>query len=94
VENDSAQSGLVSPAQIRAARALLDLEQETLAEEANVSRQTLISIEAATRDQFDPRRQKSMDKIKLALETIHGIEFLSEESIKGEGVRLRFRVKR
>jgi DNA-binding XRE family transcriptional regulator len=94
VKNDSTQSGLVSSAQIRAARALLDLEQETLAEAANVSRQTLISIEASARDQLDPRRQKSMEKIKLTLESSYGIEFLSEGGIKGEGVRLRFKAKR
>jgi DNA-binding XRE family transcriptional regulator len=94
VKIDSARGGSVSPAQIRAARALLNLEQETLAESAGVSRQTLISIEAAARDQLDPRRQKSMEKIKLALEANYGIEFLGEAGTKGEGVRLKFKAKR
>jgi DNA-binding XRE family transcriptional regulator len=73
---------------------VVELEQETLAQDADVSRQTVISIEADARDQSDPRRQKSMEKIKLALEEIHGTEFLSEAEIRGEGVRLKFRVKR
>jgi DNA-binding XRE family transcriptional regulator len=94
VKNDSAQSGSISSAQIRAARALLNLEQETLAESAHVSRQTLISVEAAARDQLDPRRQKSMEKIKRALEENYGIEFLSEAGTKGEGVRLKYKAKR
>jgi DNA-binding XRE family transcriptional regulator len=94
VKNDSAPSGSISSAQIRAARALLNLEQETLAECADVSRQTLISIEAAARDKLDPRRQRSMEKIKRALEANYCIEFLSAAGTKGEGVRLKLKAKR
>jgi DNA-binding XRE family transcriptional regulator len=88
VKDDSLKIAIISPAQIRAARALLNIEQATLAKDAGISRQTLISIEAESRDQADPRRRKKMDAIKIALEELHGIDFLSDGS-KGEGVRLK-----
>ncbi len=91
MEIDSPKTAVISPAQIRAARALLGLEQAELASSAGVSRQTLITIEAGSREQKDPRRKKKLEAIRCALDEKYGVEFLSAEGSKGEGVRLKGR---
>jgi transcriptional regulator with XRE-family HTH domain len=75
----------VSIRQIKAARALLDWPQETLASAADVSIPTIKRLEA--RDGPLGGRTDTGDKIKAALEKA-GIEFIDENG-GGPGVRVR-----
>ena len=76
---------MVGPAQIRAARALLDINQTKLSEWASISVATLKRIESASeiRGAAD-----TLWKIQQALEAA-GIEFIPEEAGRGPGVRLK-----
>lgn len=73
---------MVTPRQIRAARALLDWSQQELADKAIVSLNALARLE---RGAVDPR-MSTMAAVEKAL-TKAGIEFISAGE-KGEGVRL------
>jgi transcriptional regulator with XRE-family HTH domain len=73
----------ISAAQCRAARALLDLTQDQLAENAQVARATIADFERNTRM---PMRQ-NMISITSALEAA-GVAFIPEN---GEGAGVRFR---
>ena len=73
----------MTPSQCRAARALLEMNQSTLAQYGGLSLSTIVDFEK-------DRRQVSVDAvkaIKAALER-EGITFI-EENGGGEGVRLR-----
>ena len=72
---------MITAAQIRAARALLDWEQTALAEKSGVSAVTISAIE---RGSSDPRAS-TLTKIQRALEAA-GIEFTNGDT---PGVRLR-----
>lgn len=72
----------MSPAQCRAARALLGLEQGQVAEAAEIARATLIDFE---KEQRFPR-SATVKAIRKALEDA-GIEFIPENG-GGVGVRL------
>jgi predicted transcriptional regulator len=76
---------MISSAQIRAARALLNVNQTRLAEWASISAATVKRIEASTeiRGAAD-----TLWKIQHALEEA-GIEFIPAEAGRGPGVRLR-----
>ena len=76
---------MIGPAQIRAARALLDVNQTTLSEWASISAATLKRIEGSSeiRGAAD-----TLWKIQKALEAA-GVEFIPEEDGKGAGVRLK-----
>jgi predicted transcriptional regulator len=76
---------MISPSQIRAARALLDISQTDLAEIASVHVATIRRLEAAAevRGAAD-----TIWKIQRALERA-GIEFIYEEGGRGPGLRLR-----
>lgn len=80
---------MLTPAQLRAARALLGMDQRTLAERAGVSLPTIQRMEASTgyvRGVVD-----SLTKVVAALERA-GVELISENSVSsggGRGVRLR-----
>lgn len=69
---------------IRAARALLRLRQDQLAELANVSRQTIVRIESLKKG----IPVDSVEKIRAALEEA-GVEFLSSTPDRGPGIALR-----
>jgi DNA-binding XRE family transcriptional regulator len=74
---------LMTPAQSRAARALLEMNQSVLAQNAGLGLSTIVDFEKE-------RRQVSEDAV-LAIEAAFeraGIEFI-EENGGGEGVRLR-----
>ncbi|MDO5370571.1 helix-turn-helix transcriptional regulator [Paracoccus sp. (in: a-proteobacteria)] len=73
----------MTPAQCRAARALLGLEQGDVAERAGIARATLIDFE---KDQRTPRAA-TIAAIQTALEDA-GVEFIADEG-EGVGVRLR-----
>jgi len=74
---------MLTPAQCRAARGLIDLSQMELAERAGVGIVTIRQLEAGT---HAPRRA-TLDVVRRALESI-GVEFI-EENGGGPGVRLR-----
>ena len=76
---------MIDAAQIRAARALLNMGQTDLARIASVHVATIRRLEAATevRGAAD-----TVWKIQKALEAA-GIEFISEEAGRGPGVRLK-----
>ena len=73
----------MSPAQCRAARALIGWEQSQLASTAKVARTTLIDFEAGARQP----RAATVAAIRAALEAA-GVEFIPENG-GGPGVRLR-----
>ena len=74
---------MVTPAQCRAARGLLDWRQLELAQLAGVGIVTIRQLEAGT---HSPRRA-TLDVVRRALETA-GVEFIDENG-GGSGVRLR-----
>ena len=73
----------LSPAQLRAARGLVDWSQDQLASVAQVGNSTVRDFEAGRR-QPHPR---SLNAIRAALEAA-GVEFIAENG-NGAGVRLR-----
>ena len=76
---------MIGAAQIKAARALLGLDQQELSKLADVGISTLKRIELASEVTGSAR---SLWKIQLALEHA-GVEFIPEEAGRGPGVRLR-----
>ena len=76
---------MISPAQCRAARGLLDWTQDDLAKAAEVGVVTIRQFEA---DKGSPRRA-TVTVIYRALETA-GVQFIPENG-GGAGVRLRVR---
>ena len=73
----------LSPAQCRAARALLDMTQPSLAEHAGLGLSTIVDFERARR----PIPSDTAQAIRRALEKL-GVEFIDENG-GGAGVRLR-----
>jgi transcriptional regulator with XRE-family HTH domain len=82
---DCQAPSMIGAAQIKAARALLGLDQRELSELADVGISTLKRIELATEVTGSAR---SLWKIERALERA-GVEFIAEEAGRGPGVRLR-----
>jgi transcriptional regulator with XRE-family HTH domain len=74
---------MISPAQCRAARGLLDWSQQILAVEAGVGVVTIRQLEGSNQQ---PRRA-TLAVVKAALERA-GVEFIDENG-GGAGVRLR-----
>ena len=74
---------MITPRQIRAARALLGWSQQQLADEAIVSLNAVTRLEKGKVDS----RTSTVSAIEKAL-TKGGVEFLAAD-VKGEGVRLR-----
>ena len=74
---------MITPAQCRAARGLIDLSQLELAERAGVGVVTIRQLEAGS---HGPRRA-TLDVVRRALEAA-GVEFIDENG-GGAGVRLR-----
>lgn len=77
----------ISPAQCRAARALLELDQAKLAGSANVSRNTVVAFEKGQR----APNPNNLQALQAALEAA-GVEFIPENG-GGAGVRLKLRSK-
>jgi len=79
---------MIGAAQVRAARALLDISQARLSKLASVSATTIKRLEAASevRGAAD-----TLWKIQSALESA-GVEFIPEDDAKGPGVRLKHRL--
>ena len=76
---------MIDAAQIRAARALLDISQAELAEWRLYSVATIKRLEAATEIRG---AAETLWKIQKALEAA-GVEFIPEEAGRGAGVRLK-----
>ena len=79
---------MLTPAQCRAARGLIDWSQTELAERAGVGVVTIRQLEAGV---HVPRRS-TLDVVRRALEAA-GVEFIAENG-GGAGVRLRKTRKR
>jgi transcriptional regulator with XRE-family HTH domain len=75
---------MITSAQSRAARGLLDWTQQDLADRAGVSIVTVRQLEAGL---IQPRRA-TLDVIRRALEA-GGVEFIDENGGGGPGVRLQ-----
>lgn len=73
----------ITPAQCRAARALIEWSQEALANSASVSRHTVKDFERGARTPYP----NNLTAIRTALE-VAGVEFIAENG-GGAGVRLR-----
>jgi DNA-binding transcriptional regulator YiaG len=73
----------ISPAQVRAARGLLDWSQSRLAAVSALPLRTLVRFEAGE----GAPRQATLSSLQLALEAA-GVEFI-EQNGGGPGVRLR-----
>lgn len=73
----------MSPAQCRAARALIGLSQDGLAETSKVAKRTIASFEAEGHQPY----ARTVDALRAALEAA-GVEFIAENG-GGPGVRLR-----
>jgi transcriptional regulator with XRE-family HTH domain len=86
-----AEQPLLTPTLIKAARALLDMSQEDLAELVGVSRKTISLIEATKHRPGDPRRIAVILQIEERLAEDKGVEFVFADGRTGEGVRLRRR---
>ena len=76
---------MITPAQCRAARGLLDWTQQNLADRAGVGIVTVRQVEAGV---SEPRKA-TLEVIRRALEGA-GVEFIDENG-GGPGVRLRMR---
>jgi transcriptional regulator with XRE-family HTH domain len=76
---------MIDAAQIRAARALLNMSQADLARIASVHVATIRRLEAATEVRG---AAETVWKIQRALETA-GIEFIPAEAGRGAGVRFK-----
>jgi ribosome-binding protein aMBF1 (putative translation factor) len=75
---------MITPAQLRAARALVGWSRETLAEKSGVGAPTIRDFEV---NSSDPK-QGTVHKWRRALEAA-GIEFIDESENRGPGVCLR-----
>jgi len=73
----------LSPAQCRAARALIAWSQDELSGASKVAKATIANFEAGKREPY----QRTLDDLQEALESA-GVEFLAENG-GGPGVRLR-----
>jgi predicted transcriptional regulator len=76
---------VIGPAQIRAARALLNINQSMLSKWASINVATVKRIESSAEIRGTAN---TIRKIQKALEAA-GVEFISEDAGKGPGVRLR-----
>jgi transcriptional regulator with XRE-family HTH domain len=80
---------MLTPNQLRAARALLGIDQRTLAERAGVSLPTIQRMEAS--EGYVRGVVDTLTRVVAALER-EGVELISENSVStggGRGVRLR-----
>jgi transcriptional regulator with XRE-family HTH domain len=88
--NDGSERFL-TPSLIKAARALLGVDQAGLAELTGISRKTISLIEIAKTDPTDSRRRKMLADLQRKMEDQLGLEFVFASDETGEGVRLRKR---
>ena len=85
--NDEGEQ-VLTPSLIKAARALLRIDQAELAKRTGISRKTISLIEIAKQDPTDARRRKMLADLRQKMENVLGLEFIFESDATGEGVRL------
>ena len=78
-----------TPRLLRAGRVLAGIDQATLAERADVSRQAVIAIEGDENETMDYRRVEILRKLQRVLEEDFKIEFQKPTKKTGAGVRFR-----
>ena len=78
------QAGMLTPAQLRAARALLGWSRDTLAGKSCTAVETLQGFESRGSDP----KLSTLNKWYRALEGA-GVEFIDDDAERGPGVRLR-----
>ncbi len=78
-----------TPRLIRAARGLVNIDQETLAAAAGVSRKAVISLERDESETMDYRRLEVLEKLRRVLEEKWCVEFVQESRSSKTGVVLR-----
>ena len=83
------EPGVLTPSLIRAARALLGLDQERFAAKVGISRKTIALIEMMKPGPIDPRRRETLEKLRCRMEDDLMVEFVFAGETSGEGVRLR-----
>jgi transcriptional regulator with XRE-family HTH domain len=83
---------ILTPSLIKAARALLKVDQAELAKRTGISRKTISLIEIAKKDPTDARRRKMLADLRQKMEDELDLEFIFESDATGEGVRLRKRL--
>jgi transcriptional regulator with XRE-family HTH domain len=88
--NDASER-VLTPSLIKAARALLKVDQAGLADLTGISRKTISLIEITKNDPTDPRRRKMLAELQRTMEEEFGLEFIFAGDSTGEGVRLRKR---
>ncbi|TXG96353.1 MAG: hypothetical protein E6R08_09690 [Nevskiaceae bacterium] len=80
---------ILTPSLIRAARALLHLDQMGLAESSGISRKTISLIEADDSPPEHPKRLAVLENLRKHLEEECGVEFTFASQRCGEGVQLK-----
>lgn len=80
---------ILTPSLIRAARALLHLDQMGLAESSGISRKTISLIEADASPPEHPKRLAVLENLRKHLEEECGVEFTFASQRCGEGVQLK-----
>jgi DNA-binding XRE family transcriptional regulator len=80
---------VLTPTLVKAARALLSMDQTQLAAAVGVSRKTISWIEITASEKIDPRRRATLESIRERLEKDWHIQFVFEEDGHGEGIYLR-----
>jgi len=84
---------ILTPSLIRAARALLHMDQVGLAESSGISRKTISLIEADDTRPDHPKRLEVLRNLQNHLEQKCGVEFTFASQRSGEGVQLKRAVK-
>lgn len=80
---------ILSARMIRAARGLLNIDQTQLAELVDVSRRTIIRIEAEDSATDNDRRTSVLRRIRDVLETKYEVRFVFPNASTGEGVVMK-----
>ena len=83
------ETELLTPSLIKAARALLGLDQQKFAAKVGISRKTIALIEMMEPGPVDPRRRETLEKLRHKMEDDLMVEFVFAGETSGEGVRLR-----
>lgn len=86
---DCAMAEILTPSLIRAARALLRMDQVGLAASSGISRKTISLIEADDTPPDHPKRLQILRNLRRHLEEQCGVEFTFASQRCGEGVQLK-----
>ncbi|MGY3135359.1 transcriptional regulator with XRE-family HTH domain [Bradyrhizobium sp. USDA 4501] len=89
MEVSSETADVLSPAQMRAARGLLGLDQAQVAQLAGLKQNTISRFEGG--EDFSVKNKRRRDALKAIRQAFEqqGVEFIFRSDVSGEGVRLR-----